>query len=80
MNDRTIWIFRIIAVFILLLFAYLMLSLYSKLRRMQEQATIEMRMPDHELQIADRRQIAPLPQPLSPFASLTGRGEQGCAS
>ena len=53
MNDRTIWIFRIIAVFILLLFAYLMLSLYSKLRGMQEQAAIEMRMPEHEVQIAD---------------------------
>ena len=79
MNDRTIWIFRIIAVFILLLFAYLMLSLYSKLRRMQEASDRGSRTTI-ELQIADRRQIAPLPQPLSPFASLTGRGEQGCAS
>ncbi len=34
MNDRTIWIVRIIAVFVFLLLAYLMMDLYTKLRRM----------------------------------------------
>ena len=54
MNDRTIWIFRIIAIFILLLFAYLMLSLYTKLRRMREQAAIEVQVTDGGSRIADR--------------------------
>ncbi len=57
MNDRTIWIVRIIAVFVFLLLAYLMLNLYTKLQRMQgeQRAKVELRIADHELQIADCR-------------------------
>jgi hypothetical protein len=37
MSDRTIWIVRIIAVFVFLLLAYLMMDLYAKLRRMENE-------------------------------------------
>jgi hypothetical protein len=35
MMDRTIWIFRIIAFVILLVFAMLMINLYSRLHKLQ---------------------------------------------
>ncbi len=55
MNERTIWILRIAAVFVLLLLAYLMMNLYAKLRRMQNEETranLELRLP-HEARSAD---------------------------
>ncbi len=48
MSDRTIWIVRIIAVFVFLLLAYLMMDLYAKLRRMENEgprAQTEWRLP-----------------------------------
>jgi hypothetical protein len=49
MNERTIWIVRIAAIFIFLLLAYLMMNLYAKLRRLQEdghaRANFELRIP-----------------------------------
>jgi hypothetical protein len=58
MSDRTIWLVRIIAIFIFLLLAYLMLNLYAKLRRMQDdgaRASVELESTDESLQIADCR-------------------------
>ncbi|MGH9458583.1 MAG: hypothetical protein ACRD2J_13205 [Thermoanaerobaculia bacterium] len=39
MTDRTIWIVRIIGALVLLLLAYLMLDLYSRLAEMQSVAS-----------------------------------------
>ncbi len=56
MNERTIWILRIAAVFVLLLLAYLMMNLYAKLRRMQNEETrvnLELQIADCRLQITE---------------------------
>jgi hypothetical protein len=44
MNDRMIWLVRIIAIFIFLLLAYLLMSLHAKLRQMQTHAFLESRV------------------------------------
>jgi hypothetical protein len=38
MNERMIWVFRIIAIFVFLLLAYLMMSLHAKLQRMNRES------------------------------------------
>jgi hypothetical protein len=54
MNDRTIWIVRIIAILVFLILAYLMLDLYSRLRRMEgERANLQLQIADCRLQITE---------------------------
>ena len=58
MSDRTIWIVRIIAVFVFLLLAYLMMDLYARLRKMSDErgesrGAARLQIADCRLQITE---------------------------